>query len=328
MMIKPEKLNPGDKVAIISPSSAVKSEYIDNACLFLREQGLVTLIMPHAKGPQCGSYAASRQERLSDFLNVWEDKSIKAVLCGRGGYGATHLLTDIPDNLLHDNPKWLIGFSDISALHAATAKQGIMSVHGPMTRNFNSDDPGVKEIMKIILEDKLPEYNVVRDNINATLPANRPGTAQGRLFGGNLAVLNGLAGTPFDMANRIAEEDSILFIEDIAEPIYKVERVLYRLLMQGVLNKIKGLIVGQFTEYRQSADHSSMESMIDSFLEVHEISDIPVVYDFPCGHIERNMPLVEGAETYLKVSATTTELTQYKPFSDCPATPPISLKKN
>ena len=85
-MIKPEKLNPGDKVAIISPASAVKSEYIDNACLFLSEQGLIPLIMPHAKGPRCGSYAASRQDRLSDFLKVWEDKSIKAVLCGRGGY--------------------------------------------------------------------------------------------------------------------------------------------------------------------------------------------------------------------------------------------------
>ncbi len=310
-MIKPDKLHIGDKIAIISPASAVKDEYIDNACRFLKESGLTPVVMPSAKGPADGSFATTRHNRLSDFVNAWRDRDIKAILCGRGGYGATHLLPELPEGIFRDNPKWLIGFSDISALHAAIVSQGVMSIHGPMTRHFNSTDPGVREIMRIILNDKFPEYSVRRDSENLQIPPNCPGEAEGRLYGGNLAVLNGLAGTPFDIAERIAEEDSLLFIEDIAEPIYKVERVLYRLLMQGVLNNLKGLIIGQFTEYRSSSDHSSMEQMIDKFIKDHNLTGFPVVYDFPCGHIEGNMPLVEGAMTCLKTYPYSAELKQY-----------------
>lgn len=308
-MIKPEKLNRGDKIAIICPASAVKEEYIDRACEFLEERGLQPIVMPHAKGPASGSFSSDKDSRLSDFVSAWSNPEIKAVLCGRGGYGATHLLPYLPTNIFRDNPKWLIGFSDISALHAAITAQGVMSIHGPMTRHFVNEDPGAEMIMQILMDDKLPEFDVTRKE-NPLIPDNHPGRGAGRLYGGNVAVLNGLAATPYDIFQLSKAEDVILFIEDIAEPIYKIERVLYRLLMQGVFDKLTGLIVGQFTEYRPSADHQSMELMIEKFLKDNDLTHFPVVYDFPCGHIEGNMPLMEGAFTEIDVKKDSAKIIQ------------------
>lgn len=308
-MIKPDRLSKGDKIAIISPASAVKGEFIDRACEYLEEYGLEPVVMPHAKGPSDGSYSATFTARFEDFVNSWSDTEIKAILCGRGGYGATHILPDLPTDLFSNNPKWLIGFSDISALHAAITAQGVMSVHGPMTRHFNPGDSGVEQIMRLLIKDEFPVYKFTRTGFEV-MPENRPGKAVGRLYGGNLAVLNGLAATPYDMLNRPKEGDAILFIEDIAEPIYKVERVLYRLLMQGIFENLKGLIVGQFTEYKPSADHLSMEIMIEKFLSDHKLNHFPVSYHFPVGHIEGNMPLVEGARTEMEVGPLTVEINQ------------------
>lgn len=308
-MIKPGKLNKGDKVAILCPASVVNEEYIDGACEFLKKRGLQTVVMPHAKGVADGSFSAEKVYRLDDFLKAWQDPEIKAILCGRGGYGATHLLPDLPPGLFRDNPKWLIGFSDISALHAAITSQGVMSIHGPMTRHFADGNPGVEKIMQLLLKDKMPEYDESRIE-NPIIPKNHNGNAAGRLYGGNVAVLNGLAATPYDMLQLSKSEDIILFIEDIAEPIYKIERVLYRLLMQGVFENLQGLIVGQFTEYKPSADHQSMELMIEKFLNDNGLNYFPVIYDFPCGHIEGNMPLVEGAYTEIYVKPMSAKIIQ------------------
>lgn len=308
-MIKPKKLNRGDKVAILTPASAVKEEYIDRACEYLKNRGLQPIVMPYAKGPADGSYASAKEERLSDMLEAWRNQEIKAIMCGRGGYGATHLLSLFPKNLFNDNPKWLIGFSDISALHAAITAQGVMSIHGPMTKHCTPNDPGVEKIMQLIMDDKMPEYEIDRVE-NPLIPKNHYGNAAGRLFGGNVAVLNGLAATPYDMFDYPKRDDVILLIEDVAEPIYKIERVLYRLLMQGVFDNLRGLIVGQFTEYKSSVDHQSMEMMIERFLNDNGLNYFPVVYDFPAGHIEGNMPLVEGAFTEIYVRPMSAKIIQ------------------
>ena len=305
-MIRPECIKPGDKITIITPASVVKSEYIHKACDFLRRNGFETVVMPYAEGPSDGSFASTKQHRLSDFLSVWQDPDIKAVICGRGGYGATHLLPHIPGKLLSENPKWLIGFSDISALHALSVTQGVESIHGPMCRHFNDDDQGVKAIMDIITGSNplIYEFERGESSDEKNLPLNHCGEAEGILIGGNVAVLNGLAATPFDLFARALNEDCILFVEDVAEPIYKIERVLYRLLMQGVFSRIKGLIVGQFTEYKSSVDHLSMETMIEKFLNENSLTQFPVAYNFPAGHVSPNYPLIEGAMTTLRTTAT------------------------
>lgn len=300
-MIRPTSLKPGDKIAILTPASIVKEEYIDQAADFIADQGFVPVVMPHAKGPCDGSYSSGIDGRLSDFLAAFQDRDIKCIVCGRGGYGAAHLLPHIPGNLLRENPKWLIGFSDISALHALSLSQGVMSIHGPMCRNFTPSDEGVRHIFDLLKGARTLEYNIPVTS-GKEIPDNRQGNGEGILIGGNVAVLNGLAATPFDMFAKALTQDCILFIEDIAEPIYKIERVLYRLYMQGVLSKIKGLVVGRFTEYKPSKDHVYMESMIDNFLTTNHIDALPVAYDFPAGHIEGNMPLIMGAKTELEIS--------------------------
>lgn len=324
-MIFPKKLEKGDKIAIISPASVVKPEYIDRACKWMKAYGLEPVVMPHAKGPADGSYAASLQNRLDDLLAAWQMPDVRAVICARGGYGAVHLLPHIPMNLFRENPRWLIGFSDISALHALSAEQGVVSMHAPMTKDLFLGNFCAEIVMSILTNENRPVYDLERTEtvINKEkiirgeyfmedhpdgYPDNQPGEASGILLGGNLAVIDGLAATPFDMPGRALKEDVILFIEDVAEPIYKTERILYRLYLQGVLNRIKGLIVGQFTESSPSANHPDTATMISRFLAGHGLTHLPVAYNFPAGHILTNHPLLLGAPARLTTTPTHTTL--------------------
>lgn len=297
-IITPKPLHKGSKIAIISPATIVKEEYIDGAAEFLRGEGLEPVIMPHAKGPADGSYASSGANRLDDLLSAWRNPEIDGILCARGGYGAAHLLPHLDREELRRNAKWLVGFSDISALHAGLLAAGIKSIHGPMAKHLCQDPthPSTQRLMELLRGARM-DYR-----IDGSHPFNRRGEARGRLVGGNLAVINGLAATPYDIFARADSEDIILFIEDISEAIYAVERMLWRLAMAGTLGKIKGLIVGRFTEYRPDRNFPDMEHMIDALLRRIGPHGIPVVFDFPVGHVTENMPLVHGADVTLSVS--------------------------
>lgn len=302
----PPSLQPGDKVAIISPASPVRDEFIDRGAEFIKANGFEPVIFPYAKGPAEGSYAAGFRQRLDDFIAAFSMPEIKAVICGRGGYGAVHLLPHIPGELLRDNPKWLVGFSDISAFHALSLAQGVASVHGPMTKHYSAENKGAREVIDILSGKGMARLEATRD---LSFPNNFSGCAEGILTGGNVAVLDGLAATPFDLFARSLSEDIILFIEDIAEPIYKIERILYRLYMQGVLSRIKGLAVGRFTEYKGDSNYESMEEMISDFLQRNHLTDFPVGFGFPIGHIEDNRPVIEGQRVRLECTSKTAILT-------------------
>ena len=299
-LLMPSPLHSGSRIAIISPASIVKEEYIDGAVEFLRVHGYEGVVMPHAKGPADGCYAASPADRLSDFMRAWSDSSIDAVLCARGGYGTAHLLPKLSTGFLRDNAKWLVGFSDISAFHAALLHAGVASIHGPMARHLcENPGNGATAALMSLLSGGGMDYEV------PTHPLSRPGEARGRLMGGNLAVLNGLAATPYDIFERAWHEDVILFLEDVSEAIYAVERMLWRLYMAGTLHRLKGLIFGRFTEYRPSAKFSAMEEMLASLLRRIGLAGLPVAFGFPVGHVDDNLPLVEGAEVTLSIGTTT-----------------------
>lgn len=306
-MIKPKSLKQGDKIAIISPSSPVKEEYIDGAVAFLRSEGFEPVTMPAAKGPASGSYAAREEDRLRDITDAWKDPSIRAVLCSRGGYGAVHLLEKIDLNLLRRDPKWLIGFSDISALHALSLRAGVMSLHSPMAKHLTlmpKDDPCTRRLLNYLRGDEIEEISF------APTLFDRPGEGEGILVGGNLAVLNGLFGTPYDiLACGREDEGLILFIEDISEAIYAVERMLYHIRLSGGFKKVKGLIVGQFTDYRPDRNFSTMEEMISDFLDREEICGFPVAFNFPVGHVDTNYPLACGSRVRLRVTSAAVTLT-------------------
>ncbi|GFI06813.1 putative murein peptide carboxypeptidase [Muribaculaceae bacterium] len=292
-MTRPQSLKPGDTVAILSPASAVDPALIDGAVKALQSRGFNTKVMAHATGRK-GTYSASAGERLDDMRSALSDPAVKAILCSRGGYGAVDML-----GRLIPKPVWLIGFSDISALHALWQSQGIMSIHGSMARHlaeFPADDPANQALFQILCHGTQPAYSFT------THPLSRQGSVRGQMIGGNLAVLAGLISTPYDML----KPGRILVIEDIAEPIYKVERILHQLRLNGVLENLSGLLVGQFTEYRGDSNYTDMERMIADMTAPY---GYPVALGAPFGHIDGNLPFVEGAEVTLNVSDSITTIT-------------------
>lgn len=295
-MIRPRPLIPADKIAILSPASAINPDYVGGAASTIAAAGWTPVIYPGALG-HSGSYSGSRARRLDDLTRALTDPSIRAIICSRGGYGAVHLLDQLSSLPLADDPKWLIGFSDISALHALMQAKGIQSIHASMAKQLAK---GVDHPINQLL------FNILRGQENNYAfrphPYNRNGTATARLVGGNLAVLGGLIGTPYDLL----QPDTLLFIEDIAEPIYKVERILYQLRLKGVLQRLKGLIVGRFTEYSPDANHPSMERMIADMTAPYTY---PVAFNIPMGHIDDNIPIIVGATATLSVTQTEASLT-------------------
>ena len=294
-IIFPSPLTKGDKIAIISPASHILPDYVDGACNAITQMGFQPVVSNHCKG-QCGGYSGTIEQRLADFLEALHNPEVKAILCSRGGYGVVHLLEYLSADDIAENAKWLIGFSDISALHAAMVASGVASIHASMAKHltqFGVDDEATVALFNI-LQGKLPTYQT------PSHPFNKPGTATGTLTGGNMAVLCGLLDTDFDLLSR----GDILFIEDVGEEVYKIERMLYNLRLSGVLPMIKGLIVGRFTDYRNpDGNGDSMEQMVKRMVEPY---DIPVAFDFPVGHVDENMPLIEGAQVTLTIADTVT----------------------
>ena len=285
----PRPIEKGDRIAIVSPASAVDPALIDGACRTIESRGYEPVVMPHAKGRR-GTYSGTADERFDDLSAAFLDPSIRAIVCSRGGYGAVHLLERLDRYYLEADPKWLVGFSDISALHALMRRHKIVSLHASMCKGLcDSESESTRRTFEL-LEGGENVYTL------PSHPLNRPGDTSGVLLGGNLAVLQALIDTRFDDL----QPDSILVIEDIAEPIYKVERILNQLRLSDRLERLNGLIVGQFTEYKSDSNHDDMYAMIAEMVEPY---DFAVAFDAPFGHIAGNMPLRHGASSLLTVTA-------------------------
>lgn len=306
-MIIPKPVGKESKVALIGPASRIKPGIVESLVRLYRESaadfpGGELLVYPSALDANAdGSYAAALGQRVADFRDAWGRDDVDMVLCTRGGYGCVHLLDYLDPAFMAAHPKWLVGFSDVSALHALLFKSGVASIHGGMAKqlveNPQCGAAGYRKLLKTLVEAAEPRfaYDVEPH------PYNVAGEAEGTLLGGNLAVLNGLAATPYDLMGECTRRDAILFIEDISEPIYAVERMLYRLHLQGVLAKARGIIVGQFTEYRPDRNYDDMYRMIAERLRDWKIA-CPVAFGFPAGHVDCNVPLIEGAEVQLSVA--------------------------
>ncbi len=288
-IIFPAPLKKGDKIAICSPAGKIKEQVVTDAAQVLRDQGWAVEIMPHALGDN-GNFSGTADERFADLKAAFSDPEVRAILCSRGGYGVVHIMDRLNELPLEDDPKWVIGFSDISALHALMARKGIASVHASMCAHIKegADDPDNRDLFAILRGEKPVHVFDSHDY-------DRQGIVTGTLRGGNLAVLAELINTPYDLL----QPDSILFIEDVSEPVYKIERILYQLRLSGLLDKTRGLIVGQFTDYKPDANHADMESMIRDAVAGY---DFPVAYNVPVGHVDHNVPLIESAQVTLKVS--------------------------
>ncbi len=296
-------------MAILAPASVVDRHYVDVASELYKAFGYEPEVFPSALGTErSGTYAAPAGTRVAEFRMAWSDPGIKAVICARGGYGCIHLLPHLDREFIMATPKWLVGFSDVSALHAMLSQYGMPSLHAPMARHLammGAVDPDTQALFQWLEGAREMRYDV------PTHPFSREGEASGRLLGGNLAVLNSLAGTPYDILDRAASgEDVILFIEDVSEAIYAVERMVMRLRLNGVLDALKGLVIGQFTDYHADRNFLTMEEMLRHRLTEWGVRpDMPVAFGFPVGHTSDNRPLVESSLATLKVGPETTTLT-------------------
>lgn len=307
-LIIPAGVREDGKVALIGPATRIKPEIVEGLVRLYKEYpdempGAELIVYPSVlEENACGSYAASLVQRVADFTDAWGREDIDLVICARGGYGCVHMLDYLDPEFIAAHPKWLVGFSDVSALHALLYKSGVASIHGGMAKQLVLDTDsgfgGYRKVFKELLEASCPsvEYRV------DSHPYNILGEGRGVLLGGNLAVLNGLGGTPYDLMAESLHQDVILFIEDVSEPIYAVERMLYRLHLQGVLKAVKGILVGQFTDWKPDRNHEAMYDMIHDRFEEWNVC-CPVAFDFPVGHNDRNVPLVEGLEVSLSVSS-------------------------
>lgn len=293
----PPYLQKGDKVMIISPSSKIDKHFLKGAKKRLESWGLKVAVSKHAGGSS-GRFAGTIRQRLKDLQDAMDDPKVKAIFCSRGGYGAVHLIDKIDFTAFYEHPKWLLGFSDITALHYLFQKHGYASLHSLMARHLTvePEDEACSLYLKEILFGNLPVYTCERHKLN------RQGSAEGILRGGNLAVAYGLRGTPYD----IPAEGTVLFIEDVSERPHAVERMVYNLKLGGVLEKLSGLIVGQFTEYEE--DCSLGKELYAALADLVKEYDFPVCFNFPVGHVTHNLPLIEGAKVELIVGKKSVEL--------------------
>lgn len=289
-MQKPQSLKNGDTVAIVSPAGAVRDpSIIEGACRTLHSWGLNTTVAPNTL-LRDGYYAGSATVRRDNLLSLINDNNIKAILCSYGGYGCVHIVDAVADAIA-GNPKWIIGMSDCSVLHAACLSKGIMSLHAPQCRHL-SESPQSEAALHLrnILFGGTARYST------GTHPLNICGTAHGRIAGGNLSVLHSLISTPYD----VFQKGTILFIEDINEPVYRIERMLYTLKLSGALQHLSALIVGQFTDTKEHTGFGgTLYGIIHSLVKD---CNIPVCFDFPVGHCERNLPIIEGADATLAIT--------------------------
>lgn len=290
-MIIPPKLKTGEKIAIVSPAGFVNENYVTAAKKYLSSHGFKPQIFSSCL-KSFNRYAGTDIERLKDLQNALDDDSIKAVLCARGGYGCIRIINEIDFSRFVKNPKWVIGFSDISTIHSQINSFGVASIHGPMAKSFSDDKNSEANTNLIkILKGTIPEYEISGHELN------REGEIKASIVGGNLSTLFSLQSTDFE----VHPNNKILFIEDVNEYLYHLDRIMMNFKLSGKLKNIKGLIVGAFSDMIDS-DISFGKTAYEIILEHVSEYNYPILFNFPSGHIINNMPIVFGVNYYCTIN--------------------------
>ncbi len=295
-IVQPPYLKKGDKVAFVSPAYWLPGETITQAAEVVRSWGLEPVFGRHNDRQHASAYAGTADQRADDLRWALEQDDIKAIICTRGGYGCAHLLDRIPLSSFKNNPKWLVGYGDITCLLCAEVAAGVISIHGPMSMDIAENDGISVGLLHDILFGKVPQYVVPADQRNI------PGHAEGVLVGGNLSSYSILAGTEYNLAPG---HDIILFIEEVEEALHHIDRLFYMLRLQKNFEGIKGVILGEFAAIKYDLQFDSAEQMIIQHLRRY---NIPVCCNFPVGS-NSSLPLIEGAQVTLDVDATSAVLT-------------------
>ena len=293
MKIIPPFLQPGDVIGICAPARKVSPEEMKDGIDWLLAKGFQVKVSQHLYG-EFNQFSGTDDERAADLQSLIDDSKVKAIVFARGGYGWVRIIDQINFSSLEKHPKWLIGFSDVTVLHShLNSHISMCTLHAPMMINLMNEkrNEEATDTTIDILTGKNIRYS--EKNLNAL---NRNGICEGELVGGNLSLLYALAGTPSDLAT----DGKILFIEDLDEYLYHIDRMMMQLKRAGKLKNLKGLIVGGMSDMRDNAipfGKSAVEIIAEAIVEYN----YPVCFDFPSGHIDRNLPLVLGADVRLEV---------------------------
>ncbi|MBL0741787.1 S66 peptidase family protein [Chryseolinea lacunae] len=292
MMIRPPFLAPGATVAIAATGRKVVPTQMEEAKKILTAWGLNVRFAPHLFSDGHTYLAGTDQERLEDFQNLVNDKTIHAIICARGGYGTTRIVDAFNFDALVQNPKWIVGFSDVTSLHLKLFAQGIESIHGTMPVLFGQDDagPSLESLRNVLfgeswIVEALPDTD------------NQSGVVTAPIIGGNLSLVADAMGTP-------SEPDTsgkILVIEEICEHKYKLDRLLTQLKRAGKLERLAGLVVGHMTDIEDSESFS--ERVQEIVLNKVKGHDYPVAFGLPIGHENPNLAWRHGSTVRLKVDA-------------------------
>ncbi|MBA3673548.1 MAG: LD-carboxypeptidase [Chitinophagaceae bacterium] len=295
MIIIPPYLKKGDTIGLVCPAGFMSLEKVQTAIDTLQQWGFKVKIGKTVGSGSKNYFSGTDDERLDDLQQMMDDKDIKTIMCARGGYGMGRIIDDINFNKFKKNPKWIIGFSDITALHSHLfAKYKIASLHAPMAAAFNDEEYKNEYVQSLF-------HALVGTETNYKCEAhefNKVGLAEGRLIGGNLSLLAHLAGTPSDIKTK----NKILFIEDIGEYIYNVDRMMYQLKRSGKLDKLAGLVVGKFSDMKDT-ELSFGQTAEEVIRDIIKEYDYPVCFNFPVSHDKENYALKIGVKYSLTVDA-------------------------
>ncbi|MEM6629029.1 MAG: LD-carboxypeptidase [Bacteroidota bacterium] len=312
--IKPHPLSPGSTVGLISPSSAVSRTQLENCLANMSTLGLNYRLGESVRVKK-GFVAGTDAQRLADLHTMFADSAVDGIICIRGGYGSQRLLDEINYDLIQKNPKVFLGYSDITALHLAIyQKTGLITFHGP--NGDSSFSPFTSEAYRKLLFENEPGYTLSAENEllqeaykNLAYPIY-PGKATGELIGGNLTLLSTLMGTPFqpDFSGKI------LFLEDIGEAPYRIDRMLTQLLLSGEIQKVAGIALGIFNDCEveeEDPDFADTLSLKEVLTERLGSLGIPVLYGLPFGHISDNGVIPVGVRGELNTATHSLSLKEY-----------------
>ena len=295
-MIKPSMLKPGCRIGVVSPSYWLKKQYMEKTSKFFQDKGY-TMVMGNNNSMKWGPFSGTPQERADDIHHMFSNPKIEAIICARGGYGANRVLPLLDYNLIRDNPKIFMGYSDITAyLTSITQKTGLVTFHGPMMVSYKKEFVNYNfQTMERILNGT-PDFKIESPD---SLPARilKPGIAMGPLWGGNMTLLINRLGT----SDSLDTDGVILFLEDLDEYLYSFERMLVQMRTAGMLDNIAGLIIGELHEFKDQ-DVAFERNTDEIVMDICGDLEIPIVSNFPCGHgtYQATLPISIPVELYAK----------------------------
>lgn len=287
-MIQPSYLKKGDKIAIVASARKISLLEIEPAIAIFENWGLEVVLSKNLFKSD-NQFSGTDQERAEDMQTMLDDASIKAIISARGGYGTIRIIDKLDFTKFKQLPKWLVGYSDITVLHSHLHNLGIETIHATMPINFTKNEEATESLRKALFGEQLI-YEIENHSLN------KKGICEGELIGGNLSLIYALTGSVSD----IDTYGKILFIEDLDEYLYHLDRMMMNLKRSGKLSHIAGLVVGGMTDMKDNVipfGKTAEEIILDAIKEYN----YPVCFNFPAGHIDRNMAIYFGKKSQLKI---------------------------